>query len=114
MLAMVKERLCKEPLFCARHTGSIFGRLADMNAENRMAYWRANLRLVALCLTIWFVCSYGFGLLLVEQLNQFRIGGFKLGFWFAQQGSIYIFVALIFFYAWRMNRIDRQFDVHED
>ncbi len=86
----------------------------SMHAENRMAYWRANLKLVALCLLIWFVCSFGFGILLVEPLNQFRIGGFQLGFWFAQQGSIYIFVALIFFYAWRMNRIDRQFDVHED
>ncbi len=85
-----------------------------MHSENRMAYWRANLRLVAICLVIWFVCSYGFGVLFVEQMNQIRIGGFQLGFWFAQQGSIYIFVALIFFYAWRMNRIDREFDVHED
>ncbi len=114
MLTMVTKRLCKEPLFCGRHIGSIFGRLAGMNSENRMAYWRANLRLVAICLTIWFICSYGFGVLLVEHMNQFRIGGFQLGFWFAQKGSIYIFVALIFFYAWRMNRIDRQFDVHED
>ena len=85
-----------------------------MTRDNRMAYWRANLRLVGICLAIWFVCSYGFGILFVEQLNTIRIGGFKLGFWFAQQGSIYIFVALIFFYAWRMNHIDRQFDVHED
>jgi len=85
-----------------------------MHSENRLAYWRANLRLVALCLIVWFVCSYGFGILFVEQLNRVRFGGFQLGFWFAQQGSIYIFVALIFFYAWRMNRIDRQFDVHED
>ena len=64
--------------------------------DNRMAYWRANLRLVAICLCIWFLCSYGFGVLLVEQMNSIRIGGFQLGFWFAQQGSIYIFVALIF------------------
>jgi len=85
-----------------------------IHRDNRLAYWRANLRLVALCLTFWFVCSYGFGVLFVEQLNQVRIGGFQLGFWFAQQGSIYIFVALIFFYAWRMNRLDRKFDVHED
>ena len=85
-----------------------------MHLENRMAYWRANLRLVALCLGIWFLSSYGFGVLFVEQLNHIRIGGFKLGFWFAQQGSIYVFVALIFFYAWQMNRIDRKFDVHED
>ena len=85
-----------------------------MHLENRLAYWRANLRLVFICLIIWFTCSFGFGVLLVEQLNRIRIGGFQLGFWFAQQGSIYIFVALIFFYAWRMNHIDRKFDVHED
>ena len=81
---------------------------------DRKNYWRANLRLVVACLTVWFVCSYGFGILLVDQLNSIRIGGFALGFWFAQQGSIYVFVALIFFYAWRMNKIDRKFDVHED
>lgn len=85
-----------------------------MSNEKRLAYWRANLRLVAACLAIWFVVSFGFGILLVEQLNSIRIGGFKLGFWFAQQGSIYVFVLLIFFYAWRMNRIDREYDVHED
>lgn len=85
-----------------------------MTPENRSAYWRANLRLVAGCLAVWFICSYGFGILLVDTFNQIQIGGFKLGFWFAQQGSIYIFVALIFFYAWRMNRIDQQYDVHED
>ena len=82
--------------------------------DKRLAYWRANLRLVAICLSIWFTVSFGFGVLLVEQLNAIRIGGFKLGFWFAQQGSIYVFVLLIFFYAWRMNRIDRDYDVHED
>ena len=85
-----------------------------MHLSNRLAYWRANLRLVALCLAIWFDCSYGFGVLLVDELNKISLGGFKLGFWFAQQGSIYVFVALIFFYAWRMGRIDRRFDVHED
>ena len=85
-----------------------------MHAKNRSAYWRANLRLVALCLFVWFVCSFGFGVLLVDELNQIRIAGFQLGFWFAQQGSIYIFVALIFFYAWRMNHLDQNFDVHED
>ena len=79
-----------------------------MHRENRMAYWRANLRLVGICLLVWFVCSYGFGVLLVEQLNQVRIGGFQLGFWFAQQGSIYVFVVLIFVYAWCMARLDRK------
>ena len=85
-----------------------------MSNDNRLAYWRANLRLVATCLSIWFIVSFGFGVLLVEQLNSIRIGGFKLGFWFAQQGAIYVFVLLIFFYAWRMNHIDREYDVHED
>lgn len=89
-------------------------RAGNMQRDNRLAYWRANLRLVAICLAIWFVCSYVFGILLVEELNAIRIGGFQLGFWFAQQGSIYVFVVLIFFYAWRMNKIDKQFDVHED
>ena len=85
-----------------------------MNKDRRLAYWRANLRLVAICLAIWFTVSFGFGVLFVEQLNTIRVGGFQLGFWFAQQGSIYVFVLLIFFYAWRMNRIDRDHDVHED
>ena len=77
-------------------------------------YWMANLRLVGLCLVIWFVVSYLFGIILVDALNTIKIGGYKLGFWFAQQGSIYVFVALIFFYANRIGKLDRQFDVHED
>ena len=81
---------------------------------SRQNYWKANLRLMALCLVIWFVVSYLFGIILLDQLNAISLGGYKLGFWFAQQGSIYVFVALIFFYAWRMNKLDRQFDVHED
>ena len=81
---------------------------------NRQAYWKANLKLVTLCLSIWFVVSYLFGIILVDQLNVINIGGYQLGFWFAQQGSIYIFVILIFFYASRMNKLDRRFDVHED
>lgn len=82
--------------------------------KNRQEYWKANLRLMALCLSIWFVVSYLFGIILVDQLNSISIGGYGLGFWFAQQGSIYVFVVLIFFYAYRMNRLDRQFGVHED
>ena len=85
-----------------------------MTPENRAAYWRANLRLVVGCLAVWFLCSYVFGILLVDVLNNVRLGGFQLGFWFAQQGSIYTFVALIFFYAWRMNQLDQKYDVHED
>ena len=82
--------------------------------QSRQDYWTANLKLMALCLSIWFVVSYLFGIILVDQLNAISIGGYDLGFWFAQQGSMYIFVVLIFFYAARMNKLDRQFDVHED
>ena len=78
------------------------------------SYWSANLRLVGLCLVIWFVVSYLFGIILVEPLNASKIGGYKLGFWFAQQGSIYTFIALIFFYAKRMGKLDREHNVHED
>ena len=76
-------------------------------------YWMANLRLVGLCLVIWFVVSYLFGIILVDALNTIQIGGYKLGFWFAQQGSIYVFVALIFFYANRIGKLDRKHGVHE-
>ncbi len=78
------------------------------------SYWEANLRLVGICLVIWFVVSFLFGIILVEPLNAYRLGGYKLGFWFAQQGSIYTFVLLVFFYAWRMNHLDKKFNVHED
>ena len=80
----------------------------------RQAYWSANLKLVAICLLIWFVVSYLFGIILVDQLNAINIGGYQLGFWFAQQGSMYIFVILIFFYASRMKKLDQKFNVHED
>ncbi len=80
----------------------------------KRSYWHDNLRLVGLCLTIWFLVSFGFGILLVDVLNRIEIGGFQLGFWFAQQGSIYVFVALIFFYAWRMSAIDKRHGVDED
>jgi putative solute:sodium symporter small subunit len=83
------------------------------DVENR-AYWRANLRLMGILLTLWFVVSFGFGIILVEPLNQIRIGGFRLGFWIAQQGSIYFFVILIFVYAALMKRIDRQHGVADD
>ena len=78
------------------------------------SYWTANLKLVALCLVIWFVVSYLFGIILVEPLNSIKLGGYKLGFWFAQQGSMYVFVALIFFYAKKMGQIDEKYDVHEN
>jgi len=82
--------------------------------ENLAAYWKENLRLLTICLSIWFIVSYLFGILLVDVLNQIYIGGYPLGFWFAQQGSIYVFVALIFYYAKKMNTLDRKYDVHED
>jgi len=82
--------------------------------DARTRYWHANLRLVAVCLVIWFTVSFGFGILLVEPLNRIQIFGFDLGFWFAQQGSILCFVVLIFYYAWRMNRLDRKYGLDED
>ncbi len=88
--------------------------MSFQNQDAAKAYWRENLRLLIILLTIWFVVSFGAGILFVEQLNQIRIGGFKLGFWFAQQGSIYIFVMLIFFYVWKMNKIDKKYNVQED
>lgn len=82
--------------------------------EHMAAYWKENLRLLAICLTIWFVVSYLFGIILVDVLNQIHLGGYPLGFWFAQQGSIYTFLVLIFYYAKKMNTLDRKYDVHED
>ncbi|MBE20502.1 MAG: hypothetical protein CMD69_06705 [Gammaproteobacteria bacterium] len=71
-------------------------------------YWKTNLKILGCLLTIWFVVSFGFGILLSDWLDQFRIGGFKLGFWFAQQGSIYVFIILIFVYVYLMNRLDKR------
>ncbi|MBT8118116.1 MAG: DUF4212 domain-containing protein [Gammaproteobacteria bacterium] len=81
--------------------------------ENRKAYWKANVRLMVTLLTVWFVISYLCGIVFVEELNNIRLGGYKLGFWFAQQGSMYGFVAIIFIYARRMAALDRKFDLHE-
>jgi putative solute:sodium symporter small subunit len=84
-------------------------------AQRHAEYWRRNVRYMGGLLTVWFVVSYVFGILLVDQLNAIRIPGtgFPLGFWFAQQGSIYVFVVLIFVYVRLMNRLDREFDVEE-
>ncbi len=87
--------------------------MQDSN-EKHNAYWRANIRLVLLLLAVWFAVSFGAGILLVDWLDQFELFGFKLGFWFAQQGSIYTFVALIAVYVWRMSILDRRFGVEED
>ena len=85
----------------------------SMKEKTPQKYWRSNLKLLVVLLTIWFVISYGCGILFVDALNTIKIGGFPLGFWFAQQGSIYVFVILIFIYVWQMNRLDRAFDVDE-
>jgi putative solute:sodium symporter small subunit len=84
-----------------------------MSDDRRRRYWIRNLTYVGVLLTIWFIVSYGFGILFVERLNAIRVGGFRLGFWFAQQGSIYVFVALIFVYVRLMNRLDREFEFDE-
>jgi len=84
-----------------------------MDISKRQKYWRKNLKYVSILLAIWFTVSYGFSILFVNQLDQFRFAGFKLGFWFAQQGSIYVFVVLIFVYVFLMNRLDREFGVDE-
>ena len=85
-----------------------------MTPENRADYWKANLRLLITLLIVWFVVSYGFGILFAGPLNAISLGGYKLGFWFAQQGSMYVFLVLIFIYAMRMGQLDKKFGVQED
>ena len=86
--------------------------MADKSSSN--AYWKANVRLIQVCLVIWALVSFGFGIILRPMLMGIKVGGADLGFWFAQQGSIFVFLVLIFVYAWRMNQLDREYDVHED
>ena len=88
----------------------------ETKVSDRVGYWRRNLLYLFILLAIWFAVSYGCGILLVDRLDAIRIPGtgFKLGFWFAHQGSMYVFVILIFVYVWLMNRLDREFDLHED
>ncbi|HDY99002.1 MAG TPA: DUF4212 domain-containing protein [Pseudomonas sabulinigri] len=78
------------------------------------AYWRENLRFMMILLVIWFSVSFGAGILFVDLLNNIQFFGFPLGFWFAQQGAIYAFVVLIFVYVWKMNKLDRKYDLHEE
>ena len=80
---------------------------------NKALYWKKNLRILLVLLIIWFVSSFGAGILFAEQLNSIRLGGFKLGFWFAQQGAIYIFIILIFIYVHLMSKLDKEFNVDE-
>jgi putative solute:sodium symporter small subunit len=84
--------------------------MSNLNHKN---YWKKNISLVLKLLGIWFLVSYGFGIILAESLNTIQLGGFKLGFWFAQQGSIYAFVAIIFIYVNQMNKLDKEFGVNE-
>ncbi len=88
--------------------------MSPLNEQQAQEYWRRNLSLMVKLLVIWFVVSYGCGIILVDVLNQIQIGGYKLGFWFAQQGSIYVFVGLIFYSAKKMGQLDREFGVYED
>lgn len=81
--------------------------------ENHKSYWNKNLKYLAILLSIWFLVSFGCGILFVDQLNTIRIGGFKLGFWFAQQGAIYAFIVLIFIYVYLMNKLDKAHGVDE-
>jgi len=81
--------------------------------KNPETYWKTNLKYLSVLLIVWFTVSFLFGILLAETLNQFYIGGFPLGFWFAHQGSIYVFVILIFVYVYLMNKLDKKFDVDE-
>jgi len=77
--------------------------------KSKKTYWKTNLKYLVILLSIWFSVSFGFGILMVDQLNQIQMAGFKLGFWFAQQGAIYVFVILIFVYIYLMNRLDQKF-----
>ena len=86
--------------------------MSDNNFKQE--YWKKNLKYLAILLSIWFIVSYGFSIILVDHLDKIRIGGFKLGFWFSQQGSIIVFVILIFVYVRLMNKLDRQFRVQEN
>lgn len=82
--------------------------------DQGQAYWKTTIGLIRNILIVWFIVSYGLGILFAQPLNSIHLGGYPLGFWFAQQGSMYVFVALIFIYAKLMGKIDEKFDVHED
>ena len=84
-----------------------------MSNKNLKEYWQKNIAKVLTLLSVWFLVSYVFGILLVDTLNTIPLGGFKLGFWFAQQGSIYTFVALIWIYVRQMNKLDKEYGVDE-
>lgn len=85
-----------------------------MSEKNLDEYWQKNLRILGVLLLVWFIVSYGCGIIFADTLNGIRIGGYKLGFWFAQQGAIYAFIAIIYTYIYKMNKLDREYDVHDD
>jgi putative solute:sodium symporter small subunit len=87
--------------------------MAFESQDKAKAYWDKNVKLMIQLMVVWFVVSFGCGILFVDVLNQFQLGGYKLGFWFAQQGSIYTFLVIIFYYAWKMRQLDREFGVDE-
>jgi putative solute:sodium symporter small subunit len=84
------------------------------NSTAKSDYWRANIRLLLTLMAIWFAVSFGAGILLRDWLDQFSLGGYPLGFWFAQQGSIYVFITLIFFYNWRIHKIEQRYNLDDD
>ena len=84
-----------------------------MSKSDQLRYWRKNLQYLFILLAIWFIASFGLGIIWADEMNQFKVGGFKLGFWFAQQGSIYVFIILIWVYVYLMNRLDKEFNVDE-
>jgi putative solute:sodium symporter small subunit len=84
-----------------------------MSKKDQLHYWRKNLQYLVILLIIWFLCSFGLGIIWADEMNTIKFGGFKMGFWFAQQGSIYIFIVLIWVYVFLMNRLDKQFNVDE-
>lgn len=86
----------------------------SLTKEQASSYWQANVRLMLKLLAIWFIAAYGCGILFVDLLNTIQIGGYKLGFWFAQQGAMYAFVLLTFYYAKAIGQLDRDFGVDED
>ena len=88
--------------------------MSNSRSPQTKAYWKENIRLVLSLLTIWFMVSFGMGILFVDALDEFRFFGFKFGFWMAQQGSIFCFVIIIFIYVYKMNKLDHKYGVDED
>lgn len=86
----------------------------NKESERNTSYWKTNLKIISWLMIVWFLCSFGFGIIFSDTLDQFRIGGFKLGFWFAQQGSIYIFILLVFVYVYLMNKLDKNYAETEE